>query len=241
MAKPKIATTSLCGCFGFPPQRMEDPLGTVDPLEIAVHLRAEEALREGVSRVASESHRAVLFDVDAHHAGVGAVVGADHLQASPPVRLGGLRHLTPGCRTSGSRVGAGLVTDGRRAARRVHRDQDDLGLGHLDLLAPPAAPPLRLDGHPNGEGRAAHPDRLREEVDDVAEEDRLVELDLAHGLEVPTLSCIGVGFLGAFEKPIIGPHEHVAQQRLGTLQDLIPASLKQFAVLRRLFTMFHLR
>ena len=65
---------------------------------------------------------------------------------------------------------------------RVHRHQHDLGLGHLDALALPAAPPLGLDRDPDGDGGAAHPHRLGEEVDDVPEEDRLVELDLAHGL-----------------------------------------------------------
>src|SRR2546428_652745 len=76
----------------------------------------------------------------------------------------------------------GSVANWRRAAELVHRHEHDLRLGDHDPLALPASPALRLDGDLHGDGRAAHAHRLGEEVDDVAQEDRLVELDLTHGL-----------------------------------------------------------
>ena len=63
------------------PQRVEDAVGAVDAVQVLVDLRAEEALREAVVGVAADGHRPAVLDVDRHHAGVRAVVGADDLEA----------------------------------------------------------------------------------------------------------------------------------------------------------------
>ncbi len=60
-------------------QRMQDAVGAVDALEVAVHLGAQEPLGEAMLGVAAEGHRPALVDRHRHHAGVRAVVGAHHL------------------------------------------------------------------------------------------------------------------------------------------------------------------
>ena len=72
--------------------------------------------------------------------------------------------------------------DRRGVAGFVHGHENDLGLRDLDALALAAAPALGLHRNPHRDRGAAHADRLREEVHDVAEEDGLVELHLTHGL-----------------------------------------------------------
>jgi hypothetical protein len=72
----------------------------------------------------------------------------------------------------------------------VDGHEHDLGFGHLDSLAMARgawadgrrAPPLGLDRHAHGNRRAPDPKRLGVEAHDIAEEHRLVELDLAHRL-----------------------------------------------------------
>ena len=60
-------------------QGVEDPLGAVDALEVAVDLGAEEALGEAVVGIAAELHRPAPLDLDGHDAGVRTIVGAHDL------------------------------------------------------------------------------------------------------------------------------------------------------------------
>src|SRR5438105_1941204 len=62
----------------------------------------------------------------------------------------------------------------------VHRHVDDLGFGDLNALAR-AAVALGLDDDADGDGGGADARGLGVEADEVADVDRLVERDLAHG------------------------------------------------------------
>src|SRR6266511_131706 len=73
-------------------QGVEDAVRAVDAFEVAVDLGAEEAPGEAVLRVAAQADRASSLHGHGHHAGVGAVVGADDL-------VNGRAHFFPG-RTS---------------------------------------------------------------------------------------------------------------------------------------------
>src|SRR5215204_5516727 len=73
-----------------------------------------------------------------------------------------------------------VFVDAHLAAVGVHGDVDDLGLGDLEALAR-AAVALGLDDDADGDGGGADAQRLRVEADEVADEDGLVEDDLAHG------------------------------------------------------------
>ena len=59
---------------------VQQPVGVIRALEVAGDLRAEEAARERMVRIAGDADRAAVLDRDEHRAGVGAVVrtGAAH-------------------------------------------------------------------------------------------------------------------------------------------------------------------
>jgi hypothetical protein len=62
-------------------QRVEDPIGTVDPLEILIDRRAEAAPREGMIRVAVQMNGDPILDGHLPSAGIGTIVrtaAADH-------------------------------------------------------------------------------------------------------------------------------------------------------------------
>ena len=63
-------------------QRVQQAVRAVHAVQVLVDLRAQEALRERVVRIAADADRAAVLDVDRHHAGVRAVVRADDLQAA---------------------------------------------------------------------------------------------------------------------------------------------------------------
>ncbi len=57
-------------------QRVGQPVGVVDVLQVGAHLAADPAVGDGVVGVAIEGHGAAVDDLDDGAAGVGAVVGA---------------------------------------------------------------------------------------------------------------------------------------------------------------------
>src|SRR5688500_588933 len=65
---------------------MEQAIAVVGALEVAIDLRAEESLCEGMLRIAGDTHGASVLHRHEHRAGVGAVVGA---RTTNDVRHGG--------------------------------------------------------------------------------------------------------------------------------------------------------
>ena len=55
------------------PQRMDDPVGVVQRVEVAVDLGAERAVRERIRAIAAEADGAAVLDIDQPRAGVRAV------------------------------------------------------------------------------------------------------------------------------------------------------------------------
>ena len=53
-----------------------------------------------------------------------------------------------------------------------------------------------------------------------------VAANLTHGLEVATLCNIRMGLFGGFDERVIRLHEHVCQQRVAAVLNLIAASLQ---------------
>ena len=62
---PRDALEAALALAAHAPQRVQQAFGAVDALEVAVHLRAQEALREAVLGVAAERDRAAVLDLDA--------------------------------------------------------------------------------------------------------------------------------------------------------------------------------
>ncbi len=138
--------------------RVEEAIGAVDALEVVVHLGAEKALREPVIGIPSEVHGSVALHRHGHHARVGTIVGADDLVD--------LRHDWIGIgRPSGPT--ATSTTSASVTFTRSPRPAPQRSASTLTLTV--------IDVRPD-------PDRLGEEVHDVAQEDGLVELHLAHRL-----------------------------------------------------------
>ena len=73
-----------------------------------------------------------------------------------------------------------FFVDAHLAAVGVDGDVDDLGLRHLDALGR-AAVAFGFDDDADGDGGRADAQGLGVEADEVADEDRLVEDDFAHG------------------------------------------------------------
>ena len=60
---PRDALEAPLALAAHAPQRVQQAVGAVDALEVAVHLGAEEALREAVVGVAAERDRAAVLDL----------------------------------------------------------------------------------------------------------------------------------------------------------------------------------
>lgn len=61
-------------------KRMRQPLVVIGALEVAIHLRAQKASREGMVGIAGDAYRATVANGNEHRARIGAVVraGAAH-------------------------------------------------------------------------------------------------------------------------------------------------------------------
>jgi hypothetical protein len=90
---PRDALEASFSLASDPAQGVKDAVGAVDPVQVLVDLGAQEAAGETMVGVAPDRHRAIALHLHRHHAGVGAVVGADHLAGGASRGDGRHRHL----------------------------------------------------------------------------------------------------------------------------------------------------